>query len=58
MKNAVQLQLSIIIKSRAEQIICTELYIQLVKSLIFKGICGNWMLNTWVYHISLGAAFL
>lgn len=41
MKNAVQLQLSIIIKSRAEQIICTELYIQLVKSLVFKGICGN-----------------
>lgn len=31
MKNAVQLQLSIIIKNRAEQIIFTELCIQLVK---------------------------
>lgn len=32
MKNVIQLQLSIIIKSRAEQIIYSELCIQLVKS--------------------------
>lgn len=32
MKNVIQLQLSILIKGRAEQIICGELCIQAVKS--------------------------
>lgn len=58
MKNAIQLQLSIIIKSRAEQIICSELCIQLVKSQIFKVTYGNQMPTRWMIHINLGAMFL